>query len=120
MFYSSRDVLLKLSEATTPQKPFPSDCITLYISRCLCICLYIYCVCVSVSSLSTSICVSVSSLSPALSLMSVPLRRHGGGLGPGNIFSDGSREGFKALMARPLKKKIPPPPRPLPKHFASN
>ena len=30
MLSSSRDVLLKLSETTSPQKLFPSDCITLY------------------------------------------------------------------------------------------
>ena len=30
MFSSSRYVLLKLSETTSPQKLLPSDCITLY------------------------------------------------------------------------------------------
>ena len=30
MLPSSRDILLKLSETTSPQKLFPTDCITLY------------------------------------------------------------------------------------------
>ena len=33
MLSSSRDVLLNLSETTSPKKLFPSDCIKLYIYR---------------------------------------------------------------------------------------
>ena len=35
MLSSSQDVLLKLSETTSPPKRIPTDCITLYIAQCL-------------------------------------------------------------------------------------
>ena len=36
MLSLSQDVLLKLSETTSPQKLFPSDCITLYLQKRRC------------------------------------------------------------------------------------